>query len=328
MKTILSIILMVFMGLFVLINFTSCDSGKKDSKKEKAVEEDSAAKTSSVEKIISGERLVLSRTRCLDCHSQRDWNIFGGPVVKGTEGMGGMEFNKDFGAVPGKVYARNITPSGIGDWTDEEIIRAITQGITKKDTLYPIMPYAYYNKMTRGEIEDVVAYIRSLKPIDNKVPERKLNASASRYYPASLLVKNIDTNTKPSDLDKVKYGEYLVNTAGCKNCHTPLNAKREYLNDKMFAGGFKFRHEKFTAVSANITPDPQTGIGNWTEELFLTKFKDYRDPSFYNYNPGRKNTFMPWLSFSQLDDYDLKAIYAYLKTVKPVSNKVEKFPEQ
>ena len=86
----------------------------------------------------------------------------------------------------------------------------------------------------------------------------------------------------------------------------------------MFAGGLKFKNEKLTAISANITPDVETGIGSWSEEVFLTKFKVYRDPGFYNYNPGRKNTFMPWLSFSQLDDYDLKAIYAYLRTVKPV----------
>lgn len=328
MKTILSIGLMVAAGLFVLFNFSACDSHKKVPPKEDSVAVKSDSKSSSLKQIISGERIVLSRGRCLDCHSQRNWDVFGGPIVKGTEGMGGLMFTKEFGAVPGTVYARNITPAGIGDWSDAELIRAITQGITKKgDTLYPIMPYAYYNKMTKEEITDVVAYVRSLKSITNIVPERKLTVSASRAYPASLLTHSIEANVKPSELDKIKYGEYLVTTAGCANCHTPLNAKREYQFDKMFAGGFRWKHEKFTAVSGNITPDPETGIGNWSEELFVTKFKDYRDPSFYNYNPGRKNTFMPWLSFSQLDDYDLKAIYAYLRTVKPISNKVEKFPE-
>jgi len=328
MKTILSIVLMVASGLFMLFNFNACDSRSKVPPKENSVEEKPATKSASIQQIISGERIVLSRARCLDCHSQRNWDVFGGPIVKGTEGMGGIMFNKEFGSVPGIVYARNITPAGIGDWSDEELIRAITQGITKKgDTLYPIMPYVFYNKMVREELEDVVAYIRTLKRVVNNMPERKLTVSASSAYPASLLTENIETNVKPSELDKVKHGEYLVTTAGCANCHTPLNTKREYQRDKMFSGGFRFKHEKFTAVSANITPDSPNGIGNWTEEVFLTKFKDYRDPSFYNYNPGRKNTFMPWLSFSQLDDYDLKAIYAYLRTVKPVSNKVEKFPE-
>jgi mono/diheme cytochrome c family protein len=328
MKTIQSVMLMMALGLFILLNFQACDSRKKETPKKDSVAVKPEAKTSSLQQIISGERIVLSRARCLDCHSQRNWDIFGGPIVKGTEGMGGLLFTKDFGSVPGTVYARNITPAGIGDWSDAELIRAITRGITKKgDTLYPIMPYAYYSKMTKDEILEVVAYVRSLKPIQHYVPERKLTVSASRDYPIKLINKNIETNVKPSDLDKVKYGEYLVTTAGCVNCHTPLNAKREFQFDKMFAGGLKFKNEKFTAVSANITPDPQTGIGNWSEELFVTKFKDYRDPSFYNYNPGRKNTFMPWLSFSQLNDYDLKAIYAYLRTVKPISNKVEKFPE-
>jgi mono/diheme cytochrome c family protein len=328
MKAILSIVLMVALELFVLFNFQACDTPKKVPPKENTVEEKPAPKSSSLSQIISGERIVLSRTRCLDCHSQRNWEIFGGPIIKGTEGMGGMVFNKEFGAVPGVVYARNITPAGIGDWSDEELMRAITQGITKKgDTLYPIMPYVYYNKMAKDELADVVAYIRSLKSVENIVSERKLNISASSAYPISMINQNIDNNRKPSEFDKVKYGEYLVTTAGCANCHTPLNAKREYQFDKIFAGGFRFKHEKFTAISANITPDPETGIGNWSEELFLTKFKDYRDPSFYNFNPGRKNTFMPWLSFSQMDDYDLKSIYAYLRTIKPISNKVNKFPE-
>lgn len=322
MKTVSSWALYAVLSIFILNLTPGCDTRKKTSKSEKV-----SVNSDSLERVINGEYLVHSRVRCLDCHSQRNWDLFGGPVIEGTEGMGGMVFNKEFGAVDGTVYARNITPAGLRSWTDEELIRAITRGISQNgDTLHPIMPYAHFNKLVEEELLDIIFYVRSLKPIENKIPERKLSKPIGQLYPSTLVV-NIEDNIKPPDMDLVKYGEYIVATAGCSDCHTPINNKREYQSKKLFGGGFTFKHEKFTAVSGNITPDTLTGIGGWTEEVFLTKFKMYSDPDSYNYNPGRKNTFMPWLSFSNLDNYDLKAIYAYLRTQKPVTNLVDKFPE-
>lgn len=322
MKTLHSFALFAVPSVLILSLLYGCEPKKKTTPQEKSI-----ARSDSLERVINGEYLVHSRVRCLDCHSQRNWDLFGGPVIEGTEGMGGMEFTKEFGGVDGTVYARNITPAAIRDWTDEELLRAITQGISQNgDTLHPIMPYAHFNKLAEDELMDIIFYLRALNPIENKLPERKLSKPVGKLYPTSL-IRNIDDNVKPPDMNLVKYGEYLVETAGCIDCHTPVNDKREYQTNKLFAGGFTFTHEKFTAVSGNITPDSVTGIGAWTEEVFLTKFTMYRDPENYNYNPGRKNTFMPWLSFSNLDDYDLKAIYAYLRTQKPVTNQVNKFPE-
>lgn len=80
-------------------------------------------------------------------------------------------------------------------------------------------------------------------------------------------------------------------------------------------------------ASANITPDSATGIGAWTEERFLNKFIVYREEKNYNYDPGAQNSIMPLVDYAGITDNDLKAIYAYLRTVKPVSNKVEKYPK-
>ena len=80
-------------------------------------------------------------------------------------------------------------------------------------------------------------------------------------------------------------------------------------------------------TSANISPDSTTGIGTWTEERFLNKFITYRDSSEYMRDPGNQNTIMPLAVYAGMKDEDLKAIYAYLRTVKPFKNMVEKFPK-
>ena len=134
----------------------------------------------------------------------------------------------------------------------------------------------------------------------------------------------------PSPGDKVKMGAYLVNAGTCKQgCHTKFDINRLDFDTNFLAGGelFKDTVRNIAVNTANITPDTATGIGAWTEEMFLSKFKNFRDEKSYNYNPGKHNTFMPWIVFAQMTDNDLSAIYAYLRTVKPVKNKVEKWPQ-
>ena len=85
----------------------------------------------------------------MDCHSTRDWMRFAGPVVKGTEGKGGDKFDESIG-FPGTIYAKNITPAALGNWTDGELVRAITMGINKKEeALFPMMPYMNFNHLSQ-----------------------------------------------------------------------------------------------------------------------------------------------------------------------------------
>src|SRR5262245_57466467 len=93
------------------------------------------------DRVARGEYLAVHVSACIDCHSTRDFTRFAAPVVPGTEGMGGFEFgaNIDF---PGSIYAKNITPAALGSWTDGEILRAITDGVSKDGSpLFPVMPY-------------------------------------------------------------------------------------------------------------------------------------------------------------------------------------------
>ena len=124
------------------------------------------------ERIARGEYLVTHVAGCIDCHSERDWTTFAGPVIPGTNGKGGEVFDEETAGVPGAVYAKNITPEGIGTWADGELIRAITTGVSKDGTaLFPLMPYQAFNQLSKDDLYSMVAYIRSLKPIENKIPE-------------------------------------------------------------------------------------------------------------------------------------------------------------
>lgn len=275
--------------------------------------------------LARGEYLAHHVNQCMDCHSIRDTGKFSLPVVPGTEGGGsGFPFGKAEG-IPGELWAPNITPAALKDWTDEEITRAITQGVNKKgDTLFPLMPYQHFSKMTKSDIQSVVAYIRTLKPIERTVPPRKLEIPLSMLGP--LPEANLDNNRMPDPSDKVKYGEYLVNAAVCSECHTPMGPQGPDLS-KLFAGGFMFETPMFKVAVANITPDSATGIGTWTEEMFVKKFQNNASGEMMNKKVGRENTIMPWGMYGKMKEEDLKAVYAYLRTVKPISNKVEKYPK-
>jgi mono/diheme cytochrome c family protein len=140
--------------------FSSCN-GKKS-------EPTAISKEDSIKKVIErGEYLANHVAVCIDCHSIRDTGRFSMPVVPGTEGGGAaFPFTKtEF--VPGLVMPPNITPAALKDWTDEDYIKVITRGINKKgDTLFPIMPYHSYSKMAKSDVLAIVAYIKTLKPVE------------------------------------------------------------------------------------------------------------------------------------------------------------------
>ena len=120
--------------------------------------------------LARGEYLFNNLAGCVDCHSKRDFTKYSGPVVPGSEGGGGFVFDQKF-QLPGVLYGKNITPdsaTGVGTWTDAELIRAITQGISKNgDTLFPLMPYPHFNRMAKDDLMSIIAYMRTLKPINN-----------------------------------------------------------------------------------------------------------------------------------------------------------------
>jgi mono/diheme cytochrome c family protein len=277
------------------------------------------------EKIARGEYLVNHVTECVMCHSIRDMTKYAGPVKPGTEGGGGEFFGDE--AQGFLVYSKNITPEGIGAWSDGELIRAMTTGVTATgEPLFPIMPYTKYGAMAREDVESIVAYIRTLTPVRSSVPARTLP------FPLPIVVRTMPQpaafTTRPPSSDRVAYGKYLVNAAVCADCHTPTDDRGMPLAGREFSGGMAFPLPGGGIVrSANITPEADTGIGTWTEDAFLQKFAAFRgtEPRALSAAEQRENTMMPWGSYSGMTDEDLRAIYAYLRTLKPVVNQVRKF---
>jgi mono/diheme cytochrome c family protein len=282
----------------------------------------------SPERIERGRYLANSVASCMDCHSQRDWSRFAGPVVEGTLGQGGEEFSQKLG-FPGKFFAKNITPYALKDWTDGEILRAISSGVNKKgEALFPVMPHPNYGHLDREDLYSIIAYLRTLDPIENSVPVSKPD------FPMNFIINTIPQNAQfskiPDTLDKVAYGAYLFTAASCNDCHTKKENGAPVIGLEL-AGGFEFPMPYGGIVrSANITPDQETGIGSWTEEEFVTRFKIYSDSTYISpeMKMGEFNTVMPWTMFTTMKTGDLEAIYAYLRTVKPINHKVETFSSQ
>ena len=281
------------------------------------------------ERIARGKYLFENLSDCDGCHSQRDFTKVAGPVVPSGRGRGN-ELSAVVKGLPGTIVAPNITPdpeTGIGKWTDGEKIRAIREGVDNTGrALFPMMPYPNFRNMSDEDVQSIVAYMNSLPPVRNPLPVTKLD------FPVSLFIKFAPQpagSVPPSNPgDQMKYGSYLVAIGGCSDCHTPLE-KGQPVAGKAFAGGRVFETPMGTVVSANITPDLETGIGKWTEDFFRKKFNDYREYAVSGPPPlpgPQAFTLMPWLAMSQLAPGDLGAIYAWLRTVKPVHNYVEMHP--
>jgi mono/diheme cytochrome c family protein len=282
-------------------------------------------------RIARGKFLFEKICDCDGCHSQRDFTHFNGPVVASGRGRGNL-LSAMIEGLPGTVVAPNITPdpeTGIGTWTDGEKIRAIREGVDKNGrALFPMMPYTGYRSMSDEDVESLVAYLDSLPAVRNPLPQTAL------AFPVNLMIKfapqPAGSVPSPARTDRVKYGEYLVTIGGCADCHT-LAEKGRPVPGMEFAGGRPFASSFGTVFTANITPDIETGIGKWSEEFFLKKFYDYTTYVEHGapaVSGPEQFTLMPWLGLSQLPPEDLGAIYAFLRTVKPVHNAVETHPKK
>jgi mono/diheme cytochrome c family protein len=274
-----------------------------------------------------GEYLAEHVAICVDCHSPRDVNYFSWPIVRDQKGAGGPFLSQKLGyTFPGESFTPNITPANLGNWSDGELYRLLTTGIDKDGkTINHAMPFQNYSQLDPADIKAIIAYIRTLPPVKNTPAGiTKINFFHSLYN------RTISRDVKPIYLTNLKTaidsGHYLVNMAACNDCHTPK--KWLEINDttRMLSGGLEFPLPTGGFVhSANLTPD-ESGLETWTEAVFINKFKSYRDSgAIYKVGPNSLNSLMPWSTYDYMTEKDLSAIYAYLKSIKPVYNPVVKF---
>lgn len=280
---------------------------------------------STLERLEHGKYLANAVMGCMDCHAQRDFSLFAGPVVDGTRGAGGEHWGHHNG-FDGELVAPNITPYALKDWTDGEIYRAITMGVDKDgNALFPIMPYLKYGQLADEDIYSVIAYLRTVPPIVSETPERDLD------FPLNLIVNTIPLKQeqkmeKTTIANRIAHGKYMLTAAACAECHTPQE-KGEFITELELAGGFEFLMPNGTVCrSVNITPCRETGIGEWSSQEFVDRFNAYDD----DFEPhkvanGEYNTIMPWGYYAYMKDEDLESIYAYLQSLDANRHPVEKY---
>ncbi len=272
-----------------------------------------------------GRYLAKHVASCVGCHSTRDWRYFSGPTVDGTTGKGGEAFDERVG-FPGRIIASNITPAGLGDWSDAEVLRAITAGVDKEgEALFPIMPYPHYRHMATSDALAIVAWLRTLTPIDHQVAARELD------MPLNLLVNLMPAEhegpAEPPAPGDAAYPAYVTEMAACIGCHS-LEERGEPVEGMAYAGGREFVVPGYGVVrSSNITPHEVTGIGAWPKALFVTRFKSMTHAAVTAsaLTPGDFQSVMPWTDYAGMSEADLGAIYDFLRTVPPVDNLVVRF---
>lgn len=263
------------------------------------------------ERLARGQYLADAVLSCFACHSEFDEKS-DPPTITSKKGIGRVFLEKG----KYRLVAPNITPdptAGVGSWSDDALSRAIREGITQDGSaLFPIMGYGDFRNLSDEDLASVVVYLRSLEPAHNSLPKSVLPFWLQRAIQG--VPQPITSPVPPPDTsDPTKRGEYLVRIAGCEGCHTPEKGMPPRpIPSLSFAGGTVFRE----VASANITPDP-SGISYYDEALFIEAMRTGRVKA----RPVKLP--MPWPVYKNMTDDDLKAIFAYLRSLKPVHHLVD-----
>ena len=275
------------------------------------------------QKADHGRYLAWHVMMCADCHSQRDFTLFSGPPKPGTEFVGGDIFDQSLG-LPGKFVSGNITPAGIGNYTDGELFRVLTTGVTNdRRALFPIMPYPNFGRLDERDIKAVIAYLRTLEPVDVVHPPSEVG------FPFSLILRTIpkkaNLRERPAITDAIAYGKYKYTAAACGDCHTMLE-KGRFVGPES-GGGREFSFPDGRIVRApNLTPHA-TGIAYLNKNTFIKRFTNYAEEDYQlpYVGPNEFQTIMPWHMYAKMSETDLGAIYDYLSSLEPFDNAVERF---
>lgn len=255
-----------------------------------------------------GTYLMKGIVACGNCHTAP-----GGPMAQ-HELAGGLPIKEG----PIDAITPNLTPdkeTGIGNWTDAQLMVAIRDGKRPDGSLIgPPMPYDMYRGLSDRDTKAIIAYLRNLKPVKHATRKSVYKMPLPPAYgPPVGSIADVPRT------DKVAYGAYLAGPLGhCVECHTPMGKPpmRDY-KSKIGAGGFVFHGPWGESVAANITPDKETGLGNWTDAQIKKAITDGVRPDGTKLRPP-----MGFKYYKNISDADLDAIVAYLRSLKPVKNAV------
>ncbi len=264
------------------------------------------------QQIAKGQYIFSLAGGCA-CHTQ----------PKGIPYAGGRSF-----PIPlGTVYSTNITQdkeTGLGNWTDEQIRDAIVKGLRPDGSrIVPVMPYEAYSGMAADDLAALIAYLRTLKPVKKATPQIKTWAPFLRGLAVPLWLRFFGRFSQPASTapqNSVERGRYLVEHVSlCGDCHT----QRNFIgvsNRALYLAGADEKHGPLGEQVPNITPDNETGIGEWKRdditELLLTGNKPDGDTV-----EGLMAEVIEH-GFRNMTKQDTLALADYLKSIPAIKNKV------
>ena len=248
-------------------------------------------------------------------------------LPKGTLNAGGRGFPIPFGT----VYSTNITQdkeTGLGNWTDSQIAEAITKGISRDGSwLLPVMPYEKYSGMAQEDLNALIAYLRTLKPVKKPTPPLKTWAPLMRSLGAPTYLKvfgRFSNSPKKAPKGGSERGRYLVDHISlCGDCHTPRNSLG-VPDPSLYLAGAGEKIGPLGEAVPNITPDKETGIGEWKREDIVELLHSGTKPDF-DIVQGLMSEVIEGApqGYKDMKKQDALAIADYLKSVPPIKNKIK-----
>jgi mono/diheme cytochrome c family protein len=209
-----------------------------------------------------------------------------------------------------RAVASNITPdvaTGIGGWTDAQLRRAIREGVRPDGSVIgPPMPIEFYRHLSDGDVDAIIAYLRAQPAVSAAQPKSVYRIPLPPNYGPPL-----GKVSAPPESNKRRYGEYLVQIGHCMDCHTPRRPDGRLVTARLGAGGQLIEGPWGKPVSRNLTPHA-SGLKGWTDAEIARAIRTgvRRDGS----------PLLPPMGFSfykNIDDVEMAAIIAYLRTLKP-----------
>jgi mono/diheme cytochrome c family protein len=275
-----------------------------------------AAQASQAE--LTRGKYIFGATGGCGCHTEPGK---GKPV-----NAGGRRIDAPFGT----VYSTNITPdrqTGIGTWTDEQIITATRLGRRPNgERILPLHPFMAFNGMAEGDLKALVAYLRSLPPVNRQNQPKKITVPLfeSVFLPAWLAAFSSGETPPPpaAPTAGLARGEYLVRSVGhCGECHTPRGISQALDNSRFLAGNDNLPGK---SVAPNITPDPQTGL-RWSIEEIVEYLGSGNKPDGDLAGGTMAEVIHGTTAgYKDMTRADLTTIAQYLKSIPPVNNRVAK----
>jgi mono/diheme cytochrome c family protein len=248
-------------------------------------------------------------------------------VPRGTENAGARAFPIPFGT----VYSTNITQdkeTGLGGWTDQQIHDAIAKGSRRDGSkIIPVMPYEAYSGIAQEDLTALIAYLKTLKPVKKATPELKSWAPFTRSLGIPIYLKMFGRfSSLPTQAPKsgIERGRYLVeHVSVCGDCHTPRNSIG-VPNRSMYLAGANEKIGPLGQEVPNITPDKETGIGEWKREDIAELLLTGNKPDLDNVQGLMAEVIQGTAhGFKDMKREDALAIADYLKSIPPIENKIK-----